>query len=362
MISFLNNCFFALFGVCFVGLYAQQDLSNLSWEEVANRMPAEWYASDQAAEVAETVLNHQTKIGGWTKNTDFHKKINEEEWAKVSESGIGATFDNAATITEMRFLAKMYKNRKDERYKDAFIKGFNYILKAQYDNGGWPQFYPARPNNSVSYSACITFNDNAYVNVMNMLKDIFTDAEDLKTLKLDDNIKKLARESFDKGVRCILDTQIIVDGERTVWCAQHDQVTLKPAKARAYELPSFSGAESVNITLLLMSLPSPSDEVVAAIKGAVKWFDKHKIPDMKYERYKDENGEKDSKLVPSPGSVVWARFYDLETEKPFFCGRDGIKKETLQEIEKERRGGYSWYNNAPSKVLKEYPEWLNKIN
>ncbi len=325
-------------------------------------MPAEWYASDQAAEVAETVLNHQTKIGGWTKNTDFHKKINEEEWAKVSESGIGATFDNAATITEMRFLAKMYKNRKDERYKDAFIKGFNYILKAQYDNGGWPQFYPARPNNSVSYSACITFNDNAYVNVMNMLKDIFTDAEDLKTLKLDDNIKKLARESFDKGVRCILDTQIIVDGERTVWCAQHDQVTLKPAKARAYELPSFSGAESVNITLLLMSLPSPSDEVVAAIKGAVKWFDKHKIPDMKYERYKDENGEKDSKLVPSPGSVVWARFYDLETEKPFFCGRDGIKKETLQEIEKERRGGYSWYNNAPSKVLKEYPEWLNKIN
>jgi PelA/Pel-15E family pectate lyase len=345
-----------------VGLYAQQDLSNLSWEEVANRMPAEWYASDQAAEVAETVLNHQTKIGGWTKNTDFHKKINEEEWAKVSESGIGATFDNAATITEMRFLAKMYKNRKDERYKDAFIKGFNYILKAQYDNGGWPQFYPARPNNSVSYSACITFNDNAYVNVMNMLKDIFTDAEDLKTLKLDDNIKKLARESFDKGVRCILDTQIIVDGERTVWCAQHDQVTLKPAKARAYELPSFSGAESVNITLLLMSLPSPSDEVVAAIKGAVKWFDKHKIPDMKYERYKDENGEKDSKLVPSPGSVVWARFYDLETEKPFFCGRDGIKKETLQEIEKERRGGYSWYNNAPSKVLKEYPEWLNKIN
>jgi PelA/Pel-15E family pectate lyase len=345
-----------------VGLYAQQDLSNLSWEEVANRMPAEWYASDQAAEVAETVLNHQTKIGGWTKNTDFHKKINEEEWAKVSESGIEATFDNAATITEMRFLAKMYKNRKDERYKDAFIKGFNYILKAQYDNGGWPQFYPARPNNSVSYSACITFNDNAYVNVMNMLKDIFTDAEDLKTLKLDDNIKKLARESFDKGVRCILDTQIIVDGERTVWCAQHDQVTLKPAKARAYELPSFSGAESVNITLLLMSLPSPSDEVVAAIKGAVKWFDKHKIPDMKYERYKDENGEKDSKLVPSPGSVVWARFYDLETEKPFFCGRDGIKKETLQEIEKERRGGYSWYNNAPSKVLKEYPEWLNKIN
>ena len=358
---FMNKAFVIIVLIAnLAGLYAydQQELSKYSWKVVANGMPEEWYATDQAAEVAKNVICHQTDIGGWTKNTAFHKSINEQEWEKVCKTGVGATFDNGATITEMRFLAKMYKYRKDERYKDAFIKGFNYILKAQYDNGGWPQFYPVRPGKSVSYSGCITYNDNAYINVMNMLRDIFTDADDLKALKLDDNIKKQARAAFDKGIKCIIDTQIIVNGERTVWCAQHDQVTLKPAKARAYELPSFSGAESVNITLMLMSLPNPSDEVVAAVKGAVKWFEDHKIPNMRYERYRDENGERGSKLVPSPGFDVWARFYDLETGNPYFCDRDGIKKASLLEIGKERRGGYSWYSDAPSKVLKAYPEWL----
>lgn len=352
----------AFFGMCFAGLYAQQDLSKLSWGKVATGMPAEWYATDQAAKVAETVLSYQTKIGGWTKNTGFHKEINQEEWARVVKSGVGATFDNGATMTEMRFLAKMYKNRKDERYKEAFIKGFNYILEAQYDNGGWPQFYPVRPSKSVLYSGCITYNDDAYINVMNMLRDIFTDADELKALELDDNIKKQARESFDKGVKCILNTQIIVNGERTVWCAQHDQVTLKPAKARSYELPSFSGDESAEIVLLLMSLPNPSDEIVESVKGAVKWFDEHKIPDMKYERYRDEKGERNSRLVPSPGNDVWARFYDLETEKPYFCDRDGIKKSRLEEIGKERRGGYSWYVSSPAKVMELYPKWLKKNN
>lgn len=351
-----------LLGAAVFTLYAQQDLSHLTWKKVATGMPTEWYATDQAVKVAENVLSHQTEIGGWTKNTLFHKDINEHEWAKVRKTGVGATFDNGATVMEMRFLAKMYRNRKDERYKEAFVKGFNYILKAQYENGGWPQFYPIRPGNSVLYSGHITFNDNAYVNVMNMLRDIFTESDDIKYLNLEKDIKTQASEAFDRGVQCILDTQIIVDGERTVWCAQHDHVTLKPAKARAYELPSFSGAESVNITLLLMSLPDPSDDVVAAVNGAVKWFETHKISDMRYERFRDESGERDSKLVFSPGENVWARFYDLETGKPYFCDRDGIKRETLEEVGKERRGGYSWYNSSPSRVLEDYPDWLYKNN
>ncbi|MCF2594041.1 hypothetical protein I6E11_09650 [Bacteroides caecigallinarum] len=97
------------------GLYAydQQELSKYSWKVVANGMPEEWYATDQAVEVAKNVICHQTDIGGWTKNTAFHKSINEQEWEKVCKTGVGATFDNGATITEMRFLAKMYKYRKD---------------------------------------------------------------------------------------------------------------------------------------------------------------------------------------------------------------------------------------------------------
>lgn len=353
---------YAIVGLNFVGLNAQQNLSSLSWNKVANSMPAEWYATDQAVQIADTVVAYQTAIGGWTKNTGFHKKINQEEMAKVRKSGIGATFDNGATVTEMRYLAKVYQSHKDAKYKEAFLKAFNYILEAQYDNGGWPQFYPVRPSKSVSYSACITFNDNAYVNVMYLLKDIYEGNSCFAALDLDDNVKKQARAAFDKGVKCILDTQIIVDGKRTVWCAQHDQNTLKPAKARAYELPSFSGAESVNITLLLMSIDNPTSDIVAAVKGAVEWFETHKIADMKYERYRDEKGEKNARLIPSKGMSVWARFYDLDTGKPFFCDRDGVKRSSIGDLGKERRGGYSWYTSSPEKVLKNYPKWIEKNN
>lgn len=181
-------------------------------------------------------------------------------------------------------------------------------------------------------------------------------------MELDAAIKQQCRESFDKGIQCILDTQIKKDGVRTVWCAQHDAVTLQPVKARAYELPSFSGDESVGIVLLLMSIPHPSAEVIAAVKGAVAWFETHQTIGMRYERYKDEKGERNARLVPSPGSSVWARFYDLDTGKPFFCDRDGIKRENLNDIGKERRGGYSWYTSSPSKVLKYYTKWLKKID
>lgn len=347
--------------LCFVILNAQQNLDGLSWRKVACSMPDTWYGTEQAKHIADKVLLYQTEIGGWPKNTNFHTNVNSEEMSKIRTSGIGATFDNEATIMEMRFLAKIYTHRKEEKYRNSFLKAFNYILYAQYDNGGWPQFCPVRKGKSVAYSGHITYNDGAYVNIMNLLKDIYEDAPSLSPLELEEKIKKRARQAFDKGVECILKTQIQVNGLPTVWCAQHDEQTLKPAKARAYELPSFSGAESVGIVLLLMKIPNPSPEIIASIKGAVKWFDEHKIVDMKFERYRDEQGERNARLVPSKGERVWGRFYDLETEKPFVCDRDGVKKDNLNEIGKERRGGYTWYDSAPDKVLDAYPEWLMKI-
>ena len=57
---------------------------------------------------------------------------------------------------------------------------------------------------------------------------------------------------------------------------------------------------------------------------------------------------------------LWARFYELDTNRPFFCDRDGIKKYDISEIGHERRNGYSWYNNGGLKVLKKYEEWKKK--
>lgn len=335
---------------------------NRRWRDVALNMPSDWYNSDEAKSVAENVLLAQKEIGGWEKNRDFHKKFSDSERSYYlnNKSEIGATFDNDATTTELRFLAKVYAHNKDEHYKEAFLKGLNYIFIAQYENGGWPQFYPVRKG-SVDYSAHITYNDDAMVNTMNFLNEIILDNKEFAALQISNETKEKAKIAFNKGVQAILDTQIIVDGKPTVWCAQHDEITLAPAKARSYELASFSGAESVNIVLLLMEIDNPSKEIVASIKGAVQWFENNKIEGIRIENTINKDGRRDRVVVEDKNApAIWGRFYDLETSQPFFCSRDGVKRSTLAEISYERRNAYGWYTDKPAELLHKYPEWLKK--
>lgn len=336
---------------------------NLSWKHVATQMPDSWYGSDEAKIVADSVLKYQTDIGGWAKNSGFHRgDVNQEEWARIVKYGVGATFDNDATLTEMMFLTKIYAKTKDERYRDAFMKAYNYILHAQYANGGWPQYYPHRKGKT-AYSAHITYNDDVMVNVMRFLEDITKENPIYDSLKINHAMRQRAKAAFDKGIECILHTQIIVDGKPTVWCAQHDKVTLAPAGARSYELPSFSGSESAGIILLLMDIENPSDAVINAVNGAIKWFENHKIEGIKIKTIIRDDGKKDRVIVQdSTAPALWARFYDLETGEPFFCDRDGIKKSTLAEIGINRRGGYRWYTRKPEKVIKRYSEWVEKLS
>jgi PelA/Pel-15E family pectate lyase len=332
-----------------------------SWKEVSRNMPDEWYGSAAALAVAENVLLCQKEIGGWAKNESYHHPMSEDDKAQVmaARQAVGATIDNGATTMEMRFLAKVYEQQGGAAVKEGFVKGLNYLLEAQYDNGGWPQFYPARGKDH--YSSHITYNDNAIVHVMMLLRGVYEGHQDFDALNLSAELKDRSRAAFDNGVTCILNTQILVDGEPTVWCAQHDAKTLAPAQARAYELPSFSGAESVGLVSLLMDIENPRPEVVRAIEGAITWFETYKIEGLRMQGFRDEDGNRDRRVVEDPDATpLWGRFYDLEKTVPFFCDRDGIKKWSMAEIGRERRAGYGWYTNQPAKVLKKYPEWRKK--
>src|SRR5690606_23356419 len=210
-------------------------------------------------------------------------------------------------------------------------------------------------------SSHITYNDNAMVNILLFLRDIYADKELYTLMNLSEEVKLKAKKAFDNGIECILNTQIVVDGKPTVWCAQHDEKTLAPAAARAYELPSFSGSESAGIVLLLMDIEKPSGKMINAVEGAVNWFKSHKLEGIRLERAINEDGKRDLIVVQDEKAApLWARFYDLKTEKPYFCGRDGIKRTSISEIEYERRNGYGWYTDAPEKVLEKYSEWLQK--
>jgi PelA/Pel-15E family pectate lyase len=316
------------------------------------RHPDEWYKTDQAKRIAHAVLSYQSPRGDWPKNTDTA----DAPYTGRPED-LKGTFDNGATTTELRYLARMAASTADPRYANAFLKGLDHILAAQYANGGWPQSHPP----GSGYARHITFNDGAMTRLMFFVRDVATDNKAYAFV--DPERRKKCTAAWDKGVGCILDCQIKVSGQPTVWCAQHDPVTLAPAQARAYELPSFSGGESAGIAMLLMELENPSDRVKQAVRGAAMWYERNKLTGIKLERRPDKNSPKgfDVIVVNDPDAPpLWARFYDLQTAKPFFCGRDGVKKWSLAEIEPERRTGYSWLGSSGQKLLDAYPKWAKK--
>ena len=348
-------------------LHAQDDMT---FKNLVRNMPDTWYATPQAQAAADSILKYQFPSGGWSKNQNWHQKPNARQWAErdsllraiSGKEGIGSTIDNGATTLEMTFLAKHYAATGKKASRKAFIGGVEYLLHAQYENGGWPQFYPFKHHRSDGtpfYSDHITFNDNAMVNVMLVLRDIYENKAPYDALRLSDQQRQQAQAAFDRGVECILNCQIKKNGKLTVWCQQHDEHTLQPAAARAYELASFTGShETAAILELLMSLPHPSERVITSVSAAVSWLQTHALRDVKVETFVNRDGQHDRRLVHRFGHQTWARYYDLDTEEPYVCDRDGIPQPSLEYIGYERRNGYGWYGDTPQDIIDAFPAWL----
>jgi PelA/Pel-15E family pectate lyase len=267
------------------------------------------------------------------------KPVSEADRVKLAaeKKETDSTIDNGATFTQLSYLARVYTAQRQKRHRESFEKGLDYLLKAQYPNGGWPQFYP----DLSGYYKHITFNDNAMIGVMKLLRDVA--ASKPAYAFVDGGRRAAAAKAVEKGIDVILKTQVIVNGKRTVWCAQHDEVTLAPTSARKYEVASLSGGESVEIVRFLMSIKKPSPAVVEAIESAIKWFEQSQLKDPE-------------------GKPTWARFYEIGTHRPIFVGRDGVVKYDVNQIDEERRTGYAWYVDGAAKLLNtDYPAWIKKI-
>ena len=343
---------FALSSTACVTAPALAETPPATWGSGVAKQDAAWYAAPEARRIADTVIQYQSAEGGWPKNTNM----------MVAPTGpleheVTNTFDNEGTILPMVFLAKVIAaGGETPARRAAFDRGLAYTLAAQYPNGGWPQFFPLRSG----YYTHITYNDDAMVRILTMLTEVADGHGPYGFVTAADRHKAAA--AVARGVDVILKTQIVEDGKPTVWCAQHDETTLAPAPARRFEPASLSGYESVGVTRYLMSIPRPSPQVIAAVEGSVAWFKAHGISDIAVERFMDAQGHPDRRVVPAPGETLWARFYELGTNRPIFIGRDTVPKGSLAEIEQERRAGYNYYTSTPAALIKtDYPAWRARI-
>ena len=291
-----------------------------------------WYSSSDAINVAEEVIRYQRSDGGWRK--DMTNTSITGSWEK-------STIDNDATWGQIRLLAKVYNATGNEKYKNACLRGIDLLINGQYSNGGWPQVF----GDPGTYHAHITFNDGAMVAVMRILQEVSTKSGDFAFV--DSTYQSRAKTAVEKGVECLLKLQIKVNGTLTAWCQQHDENTLAPAGARAYELPSICTSESVGIVDFLRDYPNKDSRIIASVNAALKWFESVALKGIKFVTQGDD------KVVVQDSSApdLWARFYDLTYSKPLFADRDGQAYSDVSQISKERRTGYSWYGTWPAKTI-----------
>ncbi len=154
--------FFAMNG------YAQEKLKTGSeertnWGTLLSKS-SDWYQQKDAQHIADNIILFQRESGGWPKNINMARDLtpNEVRIVKNNKTNKDATIDNSTTYTQLRFLAKIYQATHKEKYLRSFNKGVDYLMEAQYPNGGWPQFYPLRKG----YYSHITFNDDAMTGVI----------------------------------------------------------------------------------------------------------------------------------------------------------------------------------------------------
>jgi len=117
--------------------------TKIRWGDTALRQKPEWYASTEARAIADSVIQYQSPQGGWPKSTDLATPPRTSDDIPPEGRGRANSLDNDATTLPMQFLARVVHATGEERYCAAFERGVDYLLAAQYPNGGLAAVLPA---------------------------------------------------------------------------------------------------------------------------------------------------------------------------------------------------------------------------
>lgn len=333
--------------------------SSVQFEIASDKHDAAWFRTDEANQLVANLLSFQTPAGGWSKSVDFSKGPRAKGMHWTNHNGNGwhycGTLDNRATTEQIQFLAAHFTATQHMPSRQGAIAGIEWLLAAQYPTGGWPQVYPLE----AGYHEAITLNDGAMQHALEVLTLVAKGSEPFAFV--DASLRQRAQEAVDRGMDCLLRAQVVIDGQRTVWCAQHDPIDLQPLAARAKEPPSLSGAESADLVKFMMRKADDSPAARTMIESAVKWLDENRVTHIR--KIKNAEGRTDYVADETSTEVYWARFYDLKTQKPIFAGgQDGIVYDTFTEMAKNNKVSYDYYTTRPRDVVtKELQRWKKRV-
>jgi len=243
----------------------------------------------------------QRAVGGWDHRVDVSRLTADA--AEPDRCKGRCTMDDDITQGAIDFLMDLDRTL-DEPWLDGGVRlGLAFMLKSQFPNGGWPQWYPLRGG----YHDYYTFNDNTINDCIRVLLDAHRQYGRAEYLN-----------GATRGGGFIIASQL--DEPQAGWAQQycHD---MKPAWARAFEPPGVCSAASArNIrTLVDLAVYTQDATYLEPIPAALAWLERSTLKEG-----------------------TWARLYEIGTNKPIYGDRDRKVHYNLEEISEERRSGYSW--------------------
>ncbi|MFN4025736.1 MAG: pectate lyase [Hyphomonas sp.] len=323
--------------------------------------------SDTTA-IADNLLLLQRDHGGWAENRDPLEIFSEDAARALmaEKSDPRGSFDNRNVYTQIEYLMGAHARLSDARYLEAASRGFGYLLRHQFpDCGGWPHSVPA----GADYQGRITIADEVFSGPLTFLRAIAEARPPLDGFNA--GMQARAAEALAHGEACLLRLQVRQNGRLTGWAGQYDPETLTPKGGRSFELPAIVSEETVEILRYLMSIETPSPEVIESINAAAAWLSASQLKGWRLETvkldqaasYTFHKADFDRRLVADAGAPpLWARFYDLEDNSVVLANRDGVRAASYDQIHPERRTGYSWYGTWPADLLEtEYPRWHCRV-
>jgi PelA/Pel-15E family pectate lyase len=283
---------------------------------------------DYARRVADALIYGQHPLGGWHYFIDFDKKGLQEWYEKVASRFIrgmeefrhyygNCTFDDNVTQGATTFLLHLYLETYDPAYFVPLNKALNFILMAQYPNGGWPQRYPLRyefvHDGLPDYTSNYTLNDDAMNNTINVLLEAY---------------EALGNEEFLEAARRGGDFFIIAQGPTSApaWSEQYD-MNIQPAWARTHEPPAFGTRQTAHTVEMLMKLFlfTGDRRYLRPIPATLQWMESSKISVLENGVYEmaryyhpETNLPIDFKILDKLNPEGYMTFhYFPSTEKPF---------------------------------------------
>ena len=266
-------------------------------------------------------------IAGQLPDGGFTEELRSTE-AGVKPVGNQGVLEDHTTDRATELLLELFDATGDKKYLAAGRKAVDFLIKAQYPSGAFPQRYPINQQSLTGpYSRLYTINDGATSDPILRLISFYRRSGEQKYLDA-------AKRAGDWLISAVLP-------EPTPgWAEQYD-LNNKPAKARSFEPPG-TGAEATVLSiqaLIELYLATDDKKYLGPVPKAVKWLESIRVG-------------KEGKCF---------RLYDMKSGKAIFVDRKSgkIYHDVLEVPVPEQSRWYMgpYFKEPPAAAVSEIEIW-----